>query len=95
MHLDTVLSKGARILAPGDWVTYDIYFGASSEPPLVASGSSDTVYDPGLLEQETTYYRQIVATDDEGNQIESPVWRFTTRGRLGAMPWLIILLEGD
>jgi len=64
---------------PDDIVTYDVYFGTNSSPELVESNISDTSYDPGTLEYETTYYWMIVAWDDVGQSTEGQSWEFTTR----------------
>lgn len=40
----------------GDTVTYDVYFGTSSPPPLVSSAQAAATYDPGTLSYSTTYY---------------------------------------
>ena len=63
----------------GDSVTYDVYFGDSSPPPLVSSGQSGTTYDPGTLDLCTTYYWQIIAEDEHGASTTGPIWDFTTR----------------
>ena len=63
---------------PGDEVTYDVYFGTTNPPSLVVSGQSNTNYDPGTMDYETTYYWKIVAWDDHGDSTEGPVWEFTT-----------------
>ena len=62
----------------GDTVTYDVYFGTSTNPPLVSSGQTETTYDPGLLNYNTFYYWKIVATDSHGASSISPVWSFIT-----------------
>ena len=62
----------------GDPLTYDVYFGTSSSPPLVNSGQSSTTYDPGTLNEETTYYWKIKAHDDHSNSTTGDVWQFTT-----------------
>jgi len=62
----------------GDIVTYDVYFGTSSSPPLVSNDQSGTTYDPGALAYNTKYYRQIVATDNHAASTVGPVWEFTT-----------------
>lgn len=62
----------------GDPLTYDVYFGTSASPPLVNSGQSSTTYDPGNLNEETTYYWKIEAHDDHGNSTMGAVWQFTT-----------------
>jgi hypothetical protein len=63
----------------GDTVTYDVYFGVSSSPPLVSSGQSASTYDPGTLSYSTTYYWKIVAKDNHGASTVGPVWDFTTQ----------------
>ncbi|MCK5160496.1 MAG: hypothetical protein KAQ99_02870, partial [Candidatus Aureabacteria bacterium] len=63
---------------PGDVVTYDVYFGTSDPPELVSSGQSGITYDPGILLGNTTYYWQIVTTDDKAVSTSGPIWSFTT-----------------
>lgn len=63
---------------PGDIVTYDIYFGTTCPPPLVAKNQTTTEYNPGLLEYSTQYYWKIVAWDNHGATTEGPIWSFTT-----------------
>jgi hypothetical protein len=62
----------------GDDVTYDVYFGTSSPPPLVSPDQSDTTYDPGTMNYLTTYYWQIEAEDEYGFTTLGPEWSFTT-----------------
>jgi hypothetical protein len=64
---------------PGDTVTYDIYFGASSNPPLVKSNHATTTYNPGTLNYNTKYYWKIVAKDNHGATTTGPLWAFTTQ----------------
>jgi len=63
---------------PGDNVTYDVYLGDSSPPPLVVSNHGGPSYDPGTLEGGTTYYWKTVARDNHGATAEGPEWDFTT-----------------
>ncbi|MBU0498316.1 MAG: hypothetical protein KKG04_10250 [Candidatus Thermoplasmatota archaeon] len=69
----------------GDSVTYDVYFGTASYPPLEAEDLTVTTYDVGTLDCITTYYWKIVATDSFGAITEGPIWSFTTE-RLNATP---------
>ena len=62
----------------GNNVTYDVYFGTDSTPPKVSANQSDTTYDPGTLDEITTYYWQIIAWDDQGAFNESSLWEFST-----------------
>jgi hypothetical protein len=66
----------------GDTVTYDVYFGTTSPPPLVSNGQLADIYDPGTLSYSTKYYWKIVATDNHGSSSEGPVWDFTTESAL-------------
>jgi len=61
----------------GDLLTYDVYFGTSSPPPLVSSDQASMSYDPGTMNYETTYYWKIVADDGQVETI-GDVWTFTT-----------------
>ena len=62
----------------GDNVTYDIYFGTTTPPPLILENHRYTTYDPGTLENCKTYYWKIVAWDEHGEYTEGPIWNFTT-----------------
>jgi len=61
-----------------DPITFDIYFGTVSNPPLLAEGVSNPVYYLGNLFFGTTYYWKIIAHDNHGNLTESDIWHFTT-----------------
>ena len=63
-------------------LTYDVYFDTNSPPSKVSSNQSDMIYDPGILDFETTYYWKIVAWDEYGLSTSGPVWNFTTRVNL-------------
>ncbi len=62
----------------GDSLTYDIYFGTSSNPPLITSILAEVTYNPGTLEQNKLYYWKIVANDGHSHTTPGPVWSFTT-----------------
>ncbi|MBO8166587.1 MAG: leucine-rich repeat domain-containing protein, partial [Kosmotoga sp.] len=66
----------------GDDLTYDIYFGTSSNPPLKKTGHTSKSYNPGTLSYNTTYYWKIVAKDGKDGETEGPVWSFTTTNLL-------------
>lgn len=55
---------------------YRVYFGITETPPLMGS-TTGTTYSSGM-EPETTYYWQIEAVNDLGNEF-GPIWSFTTR----------------
>jgi hypothetical protein len=62
----------------GDPLTYDVYFGTTNNPPLVLSNISQSSYDPGTLNNQTTYYWKIVAEDNQGESTAGPIWNFST-----------------
>jgi hypothetical protein len=63
----------------GDNVTYDIYFGMFNPPQQIISNQSGTIFDPGFLEFNVTYFWQIVSWDENGETAPGPIWSFTTR----------------
>jgi len=63
----------------GDTVTYDVYFGTSSYPPLVSHNQSGTIYSP-VKSSGTGYFWKIVAWDNHGASRTGPLWDFTTTG---------------
>jgi hypothetical protein len=64
-----------------DDLIYDVYFKANDTTPdvLVSDDQIETVYDPGILQPETTYYWQIIAKDEYGASTTGPIWHFTTK----------------
>ena len=63
----------------GDAITYDVYFGTSSNPPKLSTNQSGKTLSKGNLSAGTTYYWKVVAKDSKGGTIEGPVWSFTTQ----------------
>src|SRR5262245_3329086 len=58
---------------------YDVAFGTSNPPPVVASRQTQTTYQPlAPLSRGTTYYWQVAATGP-GGTVAGPVWSFTTQ----------------
>jgi hypothetical protein len=68
----------------GDTVTYNVYFGTNTTPPLVSENQSETTYDPGILNYRTQYYWKVAAKDTHGASNESEVWEFTTASAPGS-----------
>ncbi|MDD4086620.1 MAG: fibrobacter succinogenes major paralogous domain-containing protein [Bacteroidales bacterium] len=64
----------------GDQLNYNVYFGTSSNPPLVEEYYTPTTFEPGTLAENTTYYWYIKAYEvgNNDNQNESEHWQFTT-----------------
>lgn len=61
----------------GDQVTYDIYFGTTTNPILKISNSTTNHYDPGILSYNTTYYWRIVSWNTHNQSTMGPLWQFT------------------
>lgn len=72
------LSWSASDPTPGDVLTFDVYFGTSSPPPLVSSNQTAMNYKPGQLDHWTIYYWKIVARDNHGAEAQSPILSFMT-----------------
>jgi len=70
----------------GDPLTYDVYFGETSDPPLLNVGQNETNYNPGNLNEETTYYWKIKVHDDHSNSTIGDVWQFSTIGNQAPNP---------
>ena len=78
----------------GSWAhVYDVYFGTSPDPPLIAAnlalGPSESLTDmqsyriPSVLAEGTTYYWRIVGKTVANVPRSSLVWSFTTTGAPG------------
>ena len=63
----------------GDSLSFNVYFGAVADPPLVESSRRSPSYTPESLQYDHTYYWKIVADDGHGHQTSSPTWQFSTR----------------
>jgi hypothetical protein len=61
-----------------DPMTYNVYFGTASNPPLVASGFNGTSYPLGQLAYGQTYYWKIDCLDDYSNTTPGIVWHLKT-----------------
>ena len=83
----------------GSWAQkYDIYFGASATPPLLARdvvvGSAETgvaeSYTVQNLAPGTTYYWKIVGKTMANRSTAGPVWSFTTAAAGGATSDIVL-----
>ncbi len=61
-----------------DTITYDVYFGSTSSPLIVASNLTLNFFDVGALQSNKTYYWKIVAWDKFGFSTPGEIWTFTT-----------------
>ena len=58
---------------------YDVYFGTNPNPPIVSNNQISTIYDPGTLNEGTTYYWKIIVYDGaQNNSTIGDIWEFTT-----------------
>jgi len=62
----------------GDPLTFDVYFGTSSNPPLLEQDLTQSSYDLTELDPEETYYWKIMAHDDHSNFTIGDIWNFST-----------------
>jgi hypothetical protein len=69
-----------------DTVTYNVYFGTSSSPPLISSSQVANIYDPGTLSYKTKYYWMVIAIDNHGSTSAGPIWNFVTGANPLATP---------
>ena len=67
----------------GDPVTYDLYFGNTSPPPLYATDLTETEYSLQSydFQPSTTYYWKIIAKDSGDATTEGDIWQFTTEAK--------------
>jgi len=75
---DAVL-KWQPTLGAGDASAYDVYFGTSSNPPLVSSNQTANYYTPTLAANQK-YYWKVVAKNEIGDSPASDIWSFNTPG---------------
>ncbi|MFN4854531.1 MAG: PKD domain-containing protein [Bacteroidota bacterium] len=61
-------------------IGYNIYFGTSPNPPLVAANYNTNSYNPGALSPGTTYYWKILPINSIGTAAGCDTWSFTTSG---------------
>ena len=70
-----------------DTVTYDIYFGTSNNPPLKHEKLTTTYFAiDTALQDNTTYYWQVVPWVGKYQGLSSPVWSFTVKSKDGEIP---------
>jgi hypothetical protein len=62
----------------GDRVVYDLYFGTTQPPSLIAENIPNPNYILGELAFHTTYYWKVIAEDRQNATTEGPLWSFTT-----------------
>lgn len=91
-------SSGVTIFVDLKWtsadvnLTYDVYFGTESPPPLFVVNQSETYFELDPLALNTTYYWQIVAHNDLQESTPGPIWSFTTA--TNQPPFKPVVLDG-
>jgi len=78
VHINTNLNWDCVDPDEGDILTYDVYFGTSSNPPLIVSDIILNIYNPGTMSYGTKYYWKIVAKDNLDGVTSGQIWDFTT-----------------
>ena len=68
--------------------SYDVRFGTSSSPPVVATNLTTPSFTPSPLANNTTYFWQVVSRNAAGTT-NGPVWRFTTAAAPSLPPALV------
>ncbi len=59
-------------------LTYDLYLGTTSPPPLVATGLTSPSFEPSPLQPGVTYYWSVTASDG-ALSTSGPIWSFDAR----------------
>ncbi len=73
---DVALTPTLSWNASNGATSYEVFFGTTSSPPLVASGGA-TSYSPGTLNSGATYYWSVTAANSVATAA-SATWSFTT-----------------
>jgi hypothetical protein len=75
-------TTGVAVNASFSWsasgaTSYDVKFGTTNPPPVVATALASATYAPASFANSTTYYWQVTARNP-GGTTSSAVWSFTT-----------------
>ncbi len=73
VFLDTILSW----VSDPNAAIQEVYFGTKEQPPFIQK-QYETVFDPGPLEPNTTYYWRIDEVDNSMNRVMGNTWMFLT-----------------
>jgi hypothetical protein len=63
---------------PEDSLVYDVYFGASQNPPHIGYNLTEKELNPGSLEHGQMYFWRIMVHDEHGQSTTGPLWSFNT-----------------
>jgi hypothetical protein len=64
---------------------FNVYFGTTPDPPLVASMLEAQSFDPGPLQAQTMYHWKVLAFNGLGSAM-GPLWTFTTEAPVANKP---------
>jgi hypothetical protein len=62
----------------GDTLTFDVYFGTTSNPSLISTGQSELRYDPGVLQCLASYFWRVDVRHNHGDPQTGTLWHFST-----------------
>jgi hypothetical protein len=74
--VDVSINRDLRWTAGADAVSHDFYFGKTNPPPFVRN-QSGAMYDPCIMDTNSTYYWRADAKNSSGTTA-GDIWRFTT-----------------
>lgn len=60
----------------GDIVSYDVYFGTSSQPEIIENDIEESILNNVAISSNTVYYWEIVTKDARGNTSNSGIYQF-------------------
>jgi formylglycine-generating enzyme required for sulfatase activity len=78
VEVTKALSWQGSVDPGGGPVSYDVYLGTNSGPPLVSERQAGTSYDPPDLTAGTQYYWRVVARGGSGGTTSGAEWSFRT-----------------
>jgi hypothetical protein len=76
-------SAGARTCALGEILYYNLYFGTTTDPPMIGYDVGPP-FDPGNLSPGTLYFWRVLAWQPGYAWVSGPLWRFRTAGGVPA-----------
>jgi hypothetical protein len=65
-------------LSGKDVVKHLVYFGTNENPDF-KTATTDTTYEPGILEGTSIYYWRIDEVTSENDTVKGQLWRFSTQ----------------
>jgi len=70
--------KGSSV-TPGDIINYDVYFGTTNSPALLAGAVTASFDNNVAVTSGTTYYWKVITRDMQGNTSDSGLSQFTVK----------------